>query len=151
MTNHKIKQPPLPSVKKRLHFRCSAFLGHSPIHLKHKIHSVPFNRLRELSSTLTFIGHTCLHFPHWTHRTAIASNNSHMASGKQYFFNCNSPFDLMAILIVSMILSKKRIRTPINSAHRSHTNRNKWRRGYLFEQRFIDSAGEARIRAPGAA
>ena len=45
----------------------NAFLGHALTHSIHRIHSVRFSLLRELSVTSTFIGHTRLHFPQETH------------------------------------------------------------------------------------
>ena len=45
----------------------SASFGQLLTHSIHKIHSVPFFRLLELSVTSTSIGQTFLHLPHDTH------------------------------------------------------------------------------------
>ena len=45
----------------------SAFLGHAFTHSMHRMHSVPFSRLRASSSMSTFMGQTRRHFPHWMH------------------------------------------------------------------------------------
>ena len=48
--------------------RCySAFFGQFLTHSMHRMHSVPFSRLRESSSMSTSIGHTRRHLPHSTH------------------------------------------------------------------------------------
>lgn len=44
-----------------------ACLGQLSTHSMHRMHSVPFFRLRLLSVTSTFIGQTLLHFPQETH------------------------------------------------------------------------------------
>ena len=49
----------------------SAFFGQFFTHSIHKIHSVPFFRLRELSVTSTSIGQTRLHLPQSTHRSFL--------------------------------------------------------------------------------
>ena len=46
---------------------CSAFLGHTCVHSKHRIQSVPFCRFLELSVTSTSIGQTFLHIPQDIH------------------------------------------------------------------------------------
>lgn len=51
----------------KLPYKCKDFLGQASTHEKHKMHSVPFNRLRELSETATFIGQTFSHFPQEMH------------------------------------------------------------------------------------
>jgi len=43
----------------------SAFLGQAFTHSMHRMHSVPFLRLRASSSMSTFMGQTRRHFPHW--------------------------------------------------------------------------------------
>ena len=45
----------------------NAFFGQALAHSKHRMHSVPFFRLRELSVISTSMGHTFLHFPQETH------------------------------------------------------------------------------------
>lgn len=45
----------------------SASFGQFLMHSRHRIHSVPFFRLLELSVTSTSIGHTFLHLPQDTH------------------------------------------------------------------------------------
>ena len=45
----------------------NAFFGQDLAHSKHRMHSVPFFRLRELSVISTSMGHTFLHFPQETH------------------------------------------------------------------------------------
>ena len=49
------------------HYNRSDLAGHSSMQRIHKMHSVPFTRLRELSVISTSIGHTCLHLPQCRH------------------------------------------------------------------------------------
>ena len=50
-----------------LYLNHSAFFGHALAHSKHRMHSVPFLRLRELSVMSTYMGQTFWHLPQETH------------------------------------------------------------------------------------